>query len=71
MDTHSILPGDLKTISLEEVSKHNTENDFWMVVHGKVYDMTNFLPNHPGGKAVLKQFMGKVSVFLEHCECDD
>mmetsp|Transcript_13066 Transcript_13066/g.36760 ORF Transcript_13066/g.36760 Transcript_13066/m.36760 type:complete len:511 (+) Transcript_13066:286-1818(+) len=53
--------GDLKLIPLAEVAKHNNENDMWMVVHGKVYDMTEFLPQHPGGKGVLKQFMGKVA----------
>jgi L-lactate dehydrogenase (cytochrome) len=53
---------DLATINLAEVGKHNTVEDFWMVIHGKVYDMTDFISHHPGGKAVLKQYAGKVAL---------
>ena len=42
-----------KTFSLEEVAKHNSEKDCWMVVDGKVYDATSFIGQHPGGKAIL------------------
>merc|ERR1712146_167202 len=34
--------------SLEEVKKHNTEDDCWVVVDGDVLDVTNFLSDHPG-----------------------
>lgn len=33
---------------LEECSKHKSEKDCWIVVHGKVYDVTEFLDEHPG-----------------------
>ena len=39
--------GDL--ISVEEISKHNTPEDCWIVVDGKVWDITEFAPEHPGG----------------------
>ena len=29
--------------SLEEVSKHQSKDDLWMVVHNKVYDITSFV----------------------------
>jgi len=51
----------LRSISLMEVARHNTEGDFWTVIHGKVYDLTDFLPEHPGGMAVMKQYGGKVA----------
>lgn len=38
-----------KTISAHDVAKHNSINDLWLVVEGKVYDMTDFAPQHPGG----------------------
>ncbi len=42
-----------KTYTLEEIATHNLETDCWLAIEGKVYDVTEFIPNHPGGKAVL------------------
>lgn len=45
--------------SSDEVSRHDTENSLWMVMHGGVYDLTKFLAEHPGGEEVLLQLAGK------------
>ncbi len=37
-----------KNYSKEEVAAHNTKSDMWLIIHGKVYDVTNFLEDHPG-----------------------
>jgi len=37
------------SISVWEISKHNSLDDLWIVVHGVVYDLTDFAPEHPGG----------------------
>mmetsp|Transcript_44397 Transcript_44397/g.82920 ORF Transcript_44397/g.82920 Transcript_44397/m.82920 type:complete len:866 (-) Transcript_44397:2067-4664(-) len=36
-------------ISMAEVELHDKEDDVWIVVAGKVYDATKYLPEHPGG----------------------
>lgn len=34
---------ETKVYTLEEVSKHKTGRDCWVVIHNKVYDVTKFL----------------------------
>lgn len=43
----------------EEVAKHNTEKDVWVVVNGQVLDVTNFLKDHPGGKKPILIYAGR------------
>lgn len=45
--------------TLEEVAKHKTATDVWVVVEGKVLDVTKFLPDHPGGKMAIMAFAGR------------
>lgn len=42
----------------EEVAKHNTEKDVWLVIHNGVYDVAKFLQEHPGGEEVLIKLGG-------------
>jgi len=43
---------------ISDVAKHNNENDCWIVIDGKVYDVTNYIESHPGGR-VLVNFCGQ------------
>ena len=47
----------------EEVAKHNTEADLWVVLHDKVYDVTNYQLEHPGGPIVLLNKAGKHATY--------
>merc|ERR1711879_1137230 len=59
----SIMGEDDKQYSLEEVESHNIgrgpDKSVWMVIHDKVYDVTKFLDEHPGGEEVLIETAGK------------
>jgi cytochrome b involved in lipid metabolism len=50
--TLSIM-SDVKKYTLTEVAKHKTKDDLWFVIHGKVYDVTKFGDDHPGGGQAL------------------
>ncbi|KAJ3215158.1 hypothetical protein HK099_006497 [Clydaea vesicula] len=49
----------IREITLDEIAKHNKENDCWVVVNGQVLDATKFLPDHPGGKKAILIYAGK------------
>lgn len=40
-----------KLLSAQQISEHNTPADCWIVVDGQVWDVTDFLEEHPGGTA--------------------
>ena len=40
--------------TINEVKEHTTANDLWTHYKGNVYDVTNFVSNHPGGNLILK-----------------
>ncbi|CAE6429727.1 unnamed protein product [Rhizoctonia solani] len=46
-------------LSAQEVATHNTPQSCWIIVSGKVYDVTEFLSEHPGGSAILLKHAGK------------
>ncbi|KAJ6809450.1 cytochrome b5-like [Iris pallida] len=50
---------DGKVFTLEDVAKHNSKEDCWLIIGGKVYDVTKFLDDHPGGDDVLLSATGK------------
>ncbi|KAM4833595.1 cytochrome b5 type B [Thomomys bottae] len=43
---------------MEEVAKRNTSEETWLVIHGRVYDVTRFLHEHPAGEEVLLEQAG-------------
>lgn len=40
---------DKSLIKVGDLSKHNTKTDCWIAVHSKVWDVTDFIDEHPGG----------------------
>ncbi|WVQ73082.1 hypothetical protein IAR50_002645 [Cryptococcus sp. DSM 104548] len=52
-------PSGQKLISFEEVQKHNKADDCWVIINGKIYDVTDFMENHPGGPDIILANAGK------------
>jgi cytochrome b involved in lipid metabolism len=52
----------LKEISRKEVEKHNKLTDLWFVVDNQVYDVTKFVPMHPGGDKIGKPAGGDATL---------
>lgn len=48
-----------KLIDYAEVSKHKSKDSCWVILYGNVWDVTNFLPEHPGGSSIILKLAGK------------
>ncbi|KAI9926331.1 hypothetical protein AWENTII_007116 [Aspergillus wentii] len=46
-------------LTREEVEKHASAASCWVAIHGSVYDVTDFIPSHPGGSSVILRCAGK------------
>jgi alkylation response protein AidB-like acyl-CoA dehydrogenase/predicted heme/steroid binding protein len=42
----------------EEVASHNTDEDCYIIIHNKVYDVTKFARFHPGGRSAIVRYAG-------------
>jgi hypothetical protein len=49
----------LPSLTLEEVRRHNTLDDCWVVIDARAYDITRFVRDHPGGVAPLLNLAGR------------
>ena len=52
------MADSVKSFTAAEVSKHNKPDDLWIIVDGKVYDVSHF-DDHPGTKDVFIENAGK------------
>ncbi|CAG8060248.1 unnamed protein product [Penicillium olsonii] len=48
----------LKEFNKSEVAAHASKTDLFVIIHGKVYDITNYVRDHPGGADVLVDVAG-------------
>ena len=61
------VPATTPVHTAEEVATHSTEDDCWLIIEGKVYDVTPFLRSHPGGILPITDVAGQdaTAVFNE------
>lgn len=44
---------------IEDVRKHSTANDAWVVIADGVYNVTKWAPYHPGGERNIVDISGR------------
>lgn len=52
-DTTQTTTTELKEYNKSDVAVHNKKEDCWTIIEGKVYDITSYVPRHPGGNNIL------------------
>ncbi|KAI7907968.1 uncharacterized protein BX663DRAFT_492586 [Cokeromyces recurvatus] len=65
----------LKEYTLKEVSKHTTVDSCWVIYQNKIYDVTEFIQDHPGGDDLILDYAGNdvtkvMKDVLEHDHSD-
>ena len=45
-------------VTYTSMALHDVPEDCWMEIHGKVYDLTNYAPDHPGGPEYVTDYCG-------------
>lgn len=72
IDNGTVKDSTKKSIDPKEVEKHNAPDDCWVVIDGYVYDLSDFIPSHPGGPAVIRANAGKdVSAIFDPLHAPD
>ncbi|KAG1676829.1 hypothetical protein FOA52_010338 [Chlamydomonas sp. UWO 241] len=58
----------LRKVSREELRKHKAKDDAWIALKGRVYDITAYLPFHPGGARIVLSSAGRdaTELFNKH-----
>ncbi len=56
-------PSDPNLISQSTLGQHASRDDCWVAYNGKVYDITSYLPRHPGGTNRILTYCGSATEF--------
>ncbi|KAK2859797.1 hypothetical protein Q5P01_004417 [Channa striata] len=52
-------PDGVRYYRLAEIEQQKSSKSTWIIIHNKVYDVTKFLEEHPGGEEVLREQAGE------------
>lgn len=52
-------PAGVAQYRLADVARHDTADDCWMAIEGRVYDLTAYIPRHPTATAVIADWCGR------------
>ena len=52
---------------IKEINRHNKEDSCWIICNKKVYDITELIEKHPGGKScLLKKGGGNIDCLKDY-----
>lgn len=54
-----IMTKTLPLYSRDDVAAHKTQDDCWITINNKVYNVTHWLKKHPGGYSILFNLAGQ------------
>ncbi|KAI0415583.1 hypothetical protein F5X98DRAFT_388775 [Xylaria grammica] len=70
--TGATMAQDTPVYTAQQVAEHNSPDDLWIVISGKVYDVSKYTDDHPGGKDILVEVSGRDATedfdFVGHSE---
>jgi 4-hydroxysphinganine ceramide fatty acyl 2-hydroxylase len=49
----------VRIYTAEDVAAHRTQGNCWLSRHGKVYNVSKFINDHPGGDDIILKYAGK------------
>lgn len=58
-DGTASAPAALRAISLDELAEHDHLDSCWMAIEGKVYDFTDYIPDHPTPPRIMEVWCGR------------
>jgi cytochrome b involved in lipid metabolism len=58
-DSQSTSTSQVNTFILADIATHATDLDCWTTINGGVYNLTQFIAEHPGGKRGILSICGK------------
>ncbi len=57
--TAQATSGATVSLALANIATHSTPQDCWIIISSKVYDVTNYLNLHPGGRNRIIPYCGQ------------
>lgn len=56
--TQTVAQNSTLALTSSELAKHNSSASCWTLVSGKIYDLTNYINQHPGGSSTILPLCG-------------
>lgn len=57
--TPTATPSSSSALNSSVVATHNTQANCWIIISGKIYDVTSFMSIHPGGVSSIRNYCGQ------------